>query len=624
MSKINIILPMNGLGNRFRDDDYHMPKPLINVLGKPMIFWLLDNLDLSLVDQIVIPYTNLLDNFNFQQQLKEKYKNIEFKFHPITTNTKGAAETVYLALELLDDETLSQNIMIMDCDTFYFDNVIQRYQNSVTKNSIFYFNDQQEYPIYSYIKIDQEGLVTEIREKVKISENANCGIYCFETGQLLKKYCSKLLETNHLDRGEFYISCLYDLMLKDEIVIGSQQISNFNCVGTPMQLKIFCETHANGLDRFCFDLDGTLVTKPQIDGDYSSCLPIEKNINLLKHLKNLGHYVIIHTARRMRTHNGNLGRVVQDIGLVTHEQLKKFDIPHDELVFGKPYANFYIDDHAVNCNLNLEKQLGYYNSTIKSRSFNNIEILNSMVIKTGKILGEKYYYTQLGKFPRVANIFPKLLDVSQDKIIVERIKGLNFSYLYTNNSLTENQLIQFLETLFRIHQEQNSDIAIDSVAEFNVKKILERYNSFNYARFFESKKTLGLILDFLQNYKPESLTMIHGDPVFTNVIVNDNNQIKLIDMRGQIGDIYTVFGDPLYDISKIYQSLTGYDHILNGLERRIDDKLIDRFKQFVNIHYKFDISVVKRFTASLYFSLIPLHNDEKCESYYQLARQLIR
>ena len=615
---------MNGLGNRFRDDDYHMPKPLINVLGKPMIFWLLDNLDLSLVDQIVIPYTNLLDNFNFQQQLKEKYKNIEFKFHPITTNTKGAAETVYLALELLDDETLSQNIMIMDCDTFYFDNVIQRYQNSVTKNSIFYFNDQQEYPIYSYIKIDQEGLVTEIREKVKISENANCGIYCFETGQLLKKYCSKLLETNHLDRGEFYISCLYDLMLKDEIVIGSQQISNFNCVGTPMQLKIFCETHANGLDRFCFDLDGTLVTKPQIDGDYSSCLPIEKNINLLKHLKNLGHYVIIHTARRMRTHNGNLGRVVQDIGLVTHEQLKKFDIPHDELVFGKPYANFYIDDHAVNCNLNLEKQLGYYNSTIKSRSFNNIEILNSMVIKTGKILGEKYYYTQLGKFPRVANIFPKLLDVSQDKIIVERIKGLNFSYLYTNNSLTENQLIQFLETLFRIHQEQNSDIAIDSVAEFNVKKILERYNSFNYARFFESKKTLGLILDFLQNYKPESLTMIHGDPVFTNVIVNDNNQIKLIDMRGQIGDIYTVFGDPLYDISKIYQSLTGYDHILNGLERRIDDKLIDRFKQFVNIHYKFDISVVKRFTASLYFSLIPLHNDEKCESYYQLARQLIR
>ncbi|NBW58406.1 hypothetical protein EBR43_11660, partial [bacterium] len=284
MSKINIILPMNGLGNRFRDDDYHMPKPLINVLGKPMIFWLLDNLDLSLVDQIVIPYTNLLDNFNFQQQLKEKYKNIEFKFHPITTNTKGAAETVYLALELLDDETLSQNIMIMDCDTFYFDNVIQRYQNSVTKNSIFYFNDQQEYPIYSYIKIDQEGLVTEIREKVKISENANCGIYCFETGQLLKKYCSKLLETNHLDRGEFYISCLYDLMLKDEIVIGSQQISNFNCVGTPMQLKIFCETHANGLDRFCFDLDGTLVTKPQIDGDYSSCLPIEKNINLLKHL----------------------------------------------------------------------------------------------------------------------------------------------------------------------------------------------------------------------------------------------------------------------------------------------------------------------------------------------------
>ena len=615
---------MNGLGNRFRDDDYHMPKPLIMVLGKPMIFWLLDNLNLDLVDQVIVPYTTLLDNFNFQQQLRDKYKNIRFRFFPINANTKGAAETVNLALELLDDETLSKNIMIMDCDTFYFEDVIKKYAKSKHKNNIFYFDDHQEYAIYSYIEIGQHDQVTAIKEKVKISNNANCGIYCFESGMLLRKYCDRLLNSNRTAKGEYYISCLYELMLEDQISIGSVKISQFNCVGTPMQLKIFCETHSSSLERFCFDLDGTLVTKPVIEGNYSSCLPIEKNINLLKHLKNLGHYIIIHTARRMRTHHGNIGRVIQDIGLLTQQQLENLGIPYDELVFGKPYAGFYIDDHAINCNLNLEKQLGYYNSTIKSRSFNNIELMNSMVIKTGRIDGEKYYYQELKRYPQVVTVFPKLLDVSKDKIIIERIKGLNFSYLYTSNSLTENQLHLFLNTLQLLHREIQSDITVEQVVAANKEKILERYNSYNYSKFFESRNTFDSIMDFFHNYSPAHLSMIHGDPVFTNVIVTEDNAIKLIDMRGKIGDIKTVFGDPLYDLSKVYQSLTGYDHILNGSEHSTNHKLAEVFEKFVNTHYDFDLNTIRKFTASLYFSLIPLHDDEKCELYYQMARQLIR
>jgi hypothetical protein len=67
----------------------------------------------------------------------------------------------------------------------------------------------------------------------------------------------------------------------------------------------------------------------------------------------------------MKTHKYNLGAVIKDIGLITLEQLNNFDIPYDEILFGKPLADFYIDDLAVNCNLNLEKQIGFYNSKIK-------------------------------------------------------------------------------------------------------------------------------------------------------------------------------------------------------------------------------------------------------------------
>jgi len=623
MSKINLMIPMNGLGNRFRDEGYFAPKPLINVLGKPMIFWLLDNLNLENVNQVIVPYTTVLDSFDFQTQLRERYKNINFKFYPLNYDTRGAAETVYIALDDLESDSLENNIMLMDCDTFYFDDIISAYCDNQHKNNIFYFKDTQDLPLYSYIAVDAEGFVTLIREKQQISHNANCGVYCFDSGRILKEYCKKLLDSDSKQKGEFYISGVYNLMLADSIAVSSSLVSNFHCVGTPMQLKLFCENHQAPPERFCFDLDRTLVTAPKVEGDYTSCEPIERNVNFLKHLKSLGHYIIIYTARRMRTNQGQLGRVMKEIGKLTYDQLDRFGIPYDEIHFGKPYAAFYIDDLAVNCNLNLEKQIGYYNSTIKSRSFNNVEVMNTMVIKTGNIDGEQYYYKELTNYPDIQDLFPKLLEHSKDKIIIERVKGLNFSYLLTNNGLAENQLASLLQAMKRIHAITVKDITADQFNKENKNKILTRYAEYNYSQFHDSKDTLDKIIAFLDHYQTQSITAIHGDPVFTNVLIDHDRNIKLIDMRGKVGKTYTIGGDPIYDMAKIYQSLSGYDCVLNNSTFNVNKKLVDMLANWVRDNYKFTFEEVQAFAAGLYFSLIPLHNNEKCQQYYQLSRNLI-
>jgi NDP-sugar pyrophosphorylase family protein len=170
MEKINLIIPMNGLGNRFREEDYQMPKPLINVLGKPMLFWLLDNLNLSKLNSITIPYTSLLDAFSFQNQLKQRYPQINFNFLPLSAQTKGAAETVLIALNNLNLHELDYSVMVMDCDTFYFEDVISLYLEKNQTNQIFCFDDLQTEPIYSYIKVVGDN-VTDIAEKNKISKN---------------------------------------------------------------------------------------------------------------------------------------------------------------------------------------------------------------------------------------------------------------------------------------------------------------------------------------------------------------------------------------------------------------------------------------------------------------------
>lgn len=622
MEKINLLIPMNGLGSRFSDENYYLPKPLINVLGKPMIFWLLDNLNLDNVDTILVAYTALLDNFSLQEQLTNRYKTVKFKFSSFNYVTRGAAETVCTALDNSDADYLDRNIMILDCDTFYFEDIINSYTGNSCKNNILYFNDTHDDPIYSYIVLDDNKNVVHIAEKDRISQNANCGVYCFESGHILKQYCQKLIASNQVQKNEFYISGVYKLMINDKIQIGSTLVKNFQCVGTPMQLKIFCEQHTNvAAQRFCFDLDNTLVTCPTVKGDYTTCQPIHKTIEFLRYLKNQGHYIIIHTARRMRTHNGNVNAVIKDIGLITLEQLQNFDIPYDEIQFGKPWADFYIDDLAVNCNLSLEKQIGYYNTNIKSRNFNQVKLLDDKVVKSGNINGERYYYKQIQQYSTLIDLFPSLLDETADSITIERVRGITFNYLYTNNCLSELQFTVLLEALYKLHQHK-SQVELQFTQK-NKEKILMRYKNYDYTKFTDSKFTLDSIMSFLERYLQTETTVIHGDPVFTNVLIDNENNIKLIDMRGSVGDSFTIHGDPIYDISKVYQSLVGYDYILNNQPIKNNINLIKLLDEWITTRYSFCIADVQKYTASLYFSLIPLHDDEKCEQYYQMAYKLI-
>ncbi len=188
---MNIIIPIGGVGERFSKEGYIYPKPLINVLGKPMLFWVIDSLKTSTDDVITIVYREELNSFNFQSLIKNEFSHINFKFVELKSDTRGASETVLCGLNTFSKEELETPIMIADCDTFYKDDVTAQYKN-VLGNCIFYFTDNGDKPIFSYIKL-YDNLVVDIKEKVKISDNANTGLYCFSSGQFLKTYCEKIL-----------------------------------------------------------------------------------------------------------------------------------------------------------------------------------------------------------------------------------------------------------------------------------------------------------------------------------------------------------------------------------------------------------------------------------------------
>jgi len=60
-----------------------------------------------------------------------------------------------------------------------------------------------------------------------------------------------------------------------------------------------------------------------------------------------GHYIIIYTARNMETYQGNMGKITAYQVPIIIEWLRTWKIPFDEVIVGKPLADFYIDDKAV-------------------------------------------------------------------------------------------------------------------------------------------------------------------------------------------------------------------------------------------------------------------------------------
>lgn len=99
--------------------------------------------------------------------------------------------------------------------------------------------------------------------------------------------------------------------------------------------------------RIAIDLDGTICHIKKPDQSYADLEPLEGAAERIRELRRAGHYVIILTARNMATCESNLGKVMKNVGLITLEWLERFGIEYDEIYFGKPNAQVYLDDRAI-------------------------------------------------------------------------------------------------------------------------------------------------------------------------------------------------------------------------------------------------------------------------------------
>lgn len=158
-------------------------------------------------------------------------------------------------------------------------------------------------------------------------------------------------------------------------------------------------------------------------------------------------------------------------------------------------------------------------------------------------------------------------------------------------------------------------------------KLEERFKSYDYSKFEKSTEIYNQLhkkLTEYENKKQGKIGVVHGDPVFSNILIDKFGKIKLIDPRGVVGKKTTIYGDIFYDYAKVYQSLLGYDEVMQdkSVSTEYREHLIEILFDFIEKEYNvIAVKNVKTIANSLLFSLIPLHDNDKCSGYFNLIKK---
>jgi len=237
---LNVLIPMAGAGSRFQQAGYTFPKPLIEVKGKPMI-------------QVVVENLNIKANFIYvvQKSHREKY-NLDTLLNLITPNckivevegiTEGAACTALLAKEYIDSEN---PLFFANSDQFVeWDSNEFLYKMNETNADGGIVSFRATHPKWSFAKIDEQGLVTEVAEKNPISDIATVGYYYWKNGSDFVKYAEEMIEQDVRVNGEFYVCPVFNQAIADGKEIRTFDIPKMWGLGTPEDLKGYLDERKN-------------------------------------------------------------------------------------------------------------------------------------------------------------------------------------------------------------------------------------------------------------------------------------------------------------------------------------------------------------------------------------------
>jgi len=233
---MNILMPIAGLGSRFPNSK--IPKPLIEVHGKPMISAAIESMGLD-GNYIFIIREEHDQKYNLEKHLKDIINCTVIKVDYLT---QGPACTALLAEEFINND---EPLIIANCDQIMhwdketFNLFCKHYPHDGFV--VTYFADT---PMNSYVKINSDGFATSMKEKEVISNISTNGIHFWKKGSFFTESANDMVFANDTaPNGEFYIAPTYNYMIKRGLKVGVYHVPNEQhwAVGTENDLLKYFE-----------------------------------------------------------------------------------------------------------------------------------------------------------------------------------------------------------------------------------------------------------------------------------------------------------------------------------------------------------------------------------------------
>lgn len=235
---LKIVIPMAGEGKSFQDSGYVFPKPLVDINGKPMIQWVVENINVE-GKFIFIIQKKHLETYNMQYLLNLIAPGCEIV--SADGPGRGAAESVLQAKHLFDDNNPiaiinSDQLINWNSNEFFYAMAADECDGGIV-------TFESTHPKWSFVRTGDDGFAVEVAEKKPISNLATAGIYYFKHGNDFIKYAGQMIDSNIRTLNEFFVCPVYNEYIKDGKKIRIFQVKKVWSFSTPKDVEFFIQKY---------------------------------------------------------------------------------------------------------------------------------------------------------------------------------------------------------------------------------------------------------------------------------------------------------------------------------------------------------------------------------------------
>ncbi len=236
---MQLLIPMAGAGQRFRDVGYDLPKPLLDIDGQPMITRVVSELPSS-SKQVFVVHSQHVAEHQIDKLLQKRFPECTVIAAPGLT--QGQACSVQLGIPALD---VNEDVLIAACDnTHVFDKqTFQQLTLDPCVDAIIWTYRREPRVLvrpqwYGWVGVDHGGRATEISVKKPISTNllndhVISGTFWFRSAHLLDATLSQLISKNIRVNNEFYLDSALGQLVEAGRCVRVFEVDKYIGWGTP-------------------------------------------------------------------------------------------------------------------------------------------------------------------------------------------------------------------------------------------------------------------------------------------------------------------------------------------------------------------------------------------------------